>query len=280
MAARAARVRFAVLAAVVACLAAYELVSPPAAYAGSTLVVRQNADGTYSMRVIYEIFVLTCVNGFAQVNGQHVQAAGTQVADPQNIAQLPPQVPCDAVRDVTAVGTAKDDLFVMVMMGFSRRQAYADILASQGIDTVEIDDRAWIGPLPFSLVLHQGLDPSGANVPAVRLGASSPFMRGLGTAAQTTPGLRLPKLVLRFGNGGATLNAAAYPSAVTAVGGSGRDRLVGGRAADRRSGGPGADTLIGGAGNDVFDGGPGRDVANGGPGRDSARRVEVRRGIP
>jgi hypothetical protein len=255
------------------------LAFPPAAHAGSTFVVRQNPDGTVSLRAVYEVLVLMCVSGFVQINGQHVQRTGTQVADPASPQNLPPQVPCSQVRDVAAVGSTDGaDTFSLVMLGFA---------ALAGMDISE-------GSLAESVLI----DGRGAELQRVRASVGPPLVEGqsasihvevrgrfsrqsrVPTALGQVPGTTLPRLTVRLGNNGATLDASAYPSPVIAFGGSGRDRLVGGRAADTLNGGAGADALVGGPGNDVFVGGPGRDTANGGPGRDRARGVEVRRGIP
>ncbi|MEO3474597.1 hypothetical protein AAFN86_22205 [Roseomonas sp. CAU 1739] len=91
----------------------------------------------------------------------------------------------------------------------------------------------------------------------------------LSVAASVT----LDSAIDQVAGGGITLgfeavDASAVTSAVSLVGGSGRNRLVGGTNADRLEGRDGNDTLEGGAGADTLDGGAGDDVLRPGTGRD------------
>jgi Ca2+-binding RTX toxin-like protein len=63
-------------------------------------------------------------------------------------------------------------------------------------------------------------------------------------------------------------------------GGDGRDRLFGGAGRDRLFGRAGRDRLFGEKGRDALNGGTGRDRCDGGGGTDTARRCEVRVGVP
>jgi uncharacterized repeat protein (TIGR01451 family) len=71
-------------------------------------------------------------------------------------------------------------------------------------------------------------------------------------------------------------NRATVPVTVcTALGGTGRDRLVGTPGNDVLCGAGGNDTLHGQGGDDVLLGGPGNDKLDGGPGKDTATYAEA-----
>ena len=64
------------------------------------------------------------------------------------------------------------------------------------------------------------------------------------------------------GAGDDTLNASGLSTAITMLGGAGKDTLFGGSASDALSGNAGDDVLIGGGGGDALDGGDGTDTAS------------------
>jgi Ca2+-binding RTX toxin-like protein len=100
----------------------------------------------------------------------------------------------------------------------------------------------------------------------------------------------LDSVIDQVAGGGITLgfeavDASAVISAVSLLGGSGRNRLVGGAGADRLEGREGNDTIEGGAGADTLDGGGGDDFLRpgngadlilGGDGRDTISYAEYR----